>query len=346
MSDTERSDSREAFERAEQKVYKILTAHETNYVQSSETKWTWNCVCGAAETLGYRDAGVEMTRSHWADMIVPEVWQAGHPEVRRDEMSLITKLREANWAELWRDPTDGTLLTREAAWNVVKSRRANPSPSGGEDRAKPQSVSHPQVSGSQSESSPRSLFSSDAGDGVSLPEKHLFVDLAAPKIIEMLAVEGETTPVEGTEPYKVPDTSETLARWIWQHYVGIPITEPYDKEYVRLFDRVEALQRQWFTKGIHEARRQYTAPAKPDAAPPQHTPNCAIHGCEGWNGERVCDCKFDAAERAARRIWTRFVEDYALGDAEPWDDLDLKLLADVAAIIREELGKASHERED
>jgi hypothetical protein len=45
------------------------------------------------------------------------------------------------------------------------------------------------------------------------------------------------------EVYSVPDTPETLAKWIWFHYVGIPLTEPYDKEYTRLFNRIEALNR-------------------------------------------------------------------------------------------------------
>ena len=73
-------------------------------------------------------------------------------------------------------------------------------------------------------------------------------------------------PAEGTPLHNVPDNSETLARWIWCHYVGIPITEPYDKEYTRLFDRIEALQRQWFTKGLTEAREQMhklAAPSQP-----------------------------------------------------------------------------------
>lgn len=59
--------------------------------------------------------------------------------------------------------------------------------------------------------------------------------------------------------YNVPDTPESLTRWIWQHYVGIPAADqpPYDKEFTRLFDRIESLNRQAFTAGLAEARKQY-----------------------------------------------------------------------------------------
>jgi hypothetical protein len=62
-----------------------------------------------------------------------------------------------------------------------------------------------------------------------------------------------------TETYDVPDTPETLAQWIWFHYVGIPLTEPYDVEYTRLFDRVEALNRKSFVAGLNECRRQMSS---------------------------------------------------------------------------------------
>lgn len=50
--------------------------------------------------------------------------------------------------------------------------------------------------------------------------------------------------------------SEQLARWVWRNFVGCPITVPYDAEYQRLFEKIEALQRMWFTKGLHEGVRQ------------------------------------------------------------------------------------------
>ncbi len=65
----------------------------------------------------------------------------------------------------------------------------------------------------------------------------------------------QTAPTPAKEVYNVPDTPETLARWVWCNFVGI--TEPYDKEYVRLFDRIEALNRQAFTAGLREAMRQF-----------------------------------------------------------------------------------------
>ena len=53
-----------------------------------------------------------------------------------------------------------------------------------------------------------------------------------------------------------PINSESVARWIWCRFVGIPITEPYDKEYQELFNRIEELRRTWFMKGLNEARKQ------------------------------------------------------------------------------------------
>lgn len=50
--------------------------------------------------------------------------------------------------------------------------------------------------------------------------------------------------------------SESLARWIWCRFVGIPIVEPYDQEFGPLYDRIEALQRRWFVKGLHEGAAQ------------------------------------------------------------------------------------------
>ena len=46
-----------------------------------------------------------------------------------------------------------------------------------------------------------------------------------------------------SEVYNVPDSPYYLARWIWQHYVGIPAADepPYDKEFTRLLDRIKAL---------------------------------------------------------------------------------------------------------
>lgn len=63
-------------------------------------------------------------------------------------------------------------------------------------------------------------------------------------------------PTQANKNYDVPDTPETLTKWIWFHYVGIPLTEPYDKEYTRLFDRIFSLDRSAFVKGLHEGVRQ------------------------------------------------------------------------------------------
>jgi len=64
-------------------------------------------------------------------------------------------------------------------------------------------------------------------------------------------------PTPEQAPYKVPDTPDYLATWVWQHYVGIPLTESHDAEFTRLFDRIEALNRQAFTAGLREAMRQF-----------------------------------------------------------------------------------------
>jgi hypothetical protein len=58
------------------------------------------------------------------------------------------------------------------------------------------------------------------------------------------------------EIYNVPDTPEYLANWIWEHYVGIIRTEPYDAEYTRLLERVQRLHRQAFVAGLNECARQ------------------------------------------------------------------------------------------
>lgn len=63
------------------------------------------------------------------------------------------------------------------------------------------------------------------------------------------------------EVSSVPDTPEYLTRWIWQHYVGIPGAdqEPYDKEFLRLEERIKRLHRESFVKGLHEGKDQMAA---------------------------------------------------------------------------------------
>ena len=94
----------------------------------------------------------------------------------------------------------------------------------------------------------------------------------------------ETTRTSGgVEPPLTPNNSETVARWIWVNFVGIPITEPYDKEYVQLFERIEKLQREWFVKGLTEARKQMSAAAGKQESPLPREAEFAI--CQGWCGE-------------------------------------------------------------
>jgi hypothetical protein len=55
------------------------------------------------------------------------------------------------------------------------------------------------------------------------------------------------------------DELEIIARRMWCRWVGIPITEPYTKEFEDLLGELRQLHRDAFTRGLREARKQYTS---------------------------------------------------------------------------------------
>jgi hypothetical protein len=58
-------------------------------------------------------------------------------------------------------------------------------------------------------------------------------------------------------PPPTEDELEAFARKLWCRWVGIPITEPYTKEFTDLLGEVRKMHRDAFTRGLREARRQY-----------------------------------------------------------------------------------------
>lgn len=72
-----------------------------------------------------------------------------------------------------------------------------------------------------------------------------------------VASQGEATPMpELPHEGKTPDTPESLALWVWDKFVGCPITEPYDAMYLLLLERLKFIHRATFTAGLHECLRQ------------------------------------------------------------------------------------------
>jgi len=57
-------------------IKKLLTDHETNYVQRDDSKWDWSCSCGESDWFYDRESAVKRTREHWADKIF-KAFQAG-----------------------------------------------------------------------------------------------------------------------------------------------------------------------------------------------------------------------------------------------------------------------------
>ena len=88
---------------------------------------------------------------------------------------------------------------------------------------------------------------------------------------------------------------DKLARWIWARFVGIPITEPYDKEYNALCVEVSAHDRNAFTAGLRECLKQTGAASRAslEAPPNPHgwILRCVCCGCPP--GGKVC--KFNCA---------------------------------------------------
>jgi hypothetical protein len=92
---------------------------------------------------------------------------------------------------------------------------------------------------------------------------HRFVRLPAPTF---LGTEEAGYSIGGTQapPPAVPDQVapqgdelEAFARKLWCRWVGIPITEPYTKEFEDLLGEIRKMHRDAFTRGLREARRQY-----------------------------------------------------------------------------------------